>query len=270
VDPAGVHWLGVPGGLLLRDPAGSWREVRWEGEGVPRVLGWIGGSAYVRAGDVLQVLEAGRDSVAARREGFGSSPLLLDVRGRAVLQAAGSGAVLGHDPTTLEPVWAWAALGSPSGAVAASPQGDRVYHALADDEEGARILTRDLQTGRVLASMPIAAPVAVLATDSTGMLFALAREGRRAEVLALRPDGGELTVVWRRVLRAAEEAARVRLAVGDGRVAVWGLGPRVGLRLLEGRDGSVLGRSRTDPLDAAFGEDGSLWTLYPGELRRLE
>lgn len=266
----GRQWLGVSGSVGIRDPGGALVTLRVPGTEAPAVEGWIEGSAYLRSGDTLSVMPADGDSVTAVRGDFGANPLLVDVRGRALLQGARSGAVLAHDPRTLAPVWAWAALGSATTALAGSPEGDRVYQALASSGGDARLLIRDLQTGRELASVELPAPLALLAAGADGTLYGMAREGRRAAIVALRPARNDLELVWRRVLPMSGEADAVRLAVAGQRLAVWGLGPRVGLRLLATRTGEIVARTRVDPRDAAFGRGAELWALYPGEIRRLE
>ena len=197
-------------------------------------------------------------------------PMLLDVRGRAVLQGARSGAVLAHDTGSLEPLWAWAALGSPTTGLAESPLGDRIYQAIGGEGAPARIIVRDLQTGRELASTTAAAPLEQLVAGEEGELYGIAREGRRVVVVALDSREGELAVRWRRTLSSAEEVSEVRLVPAERGVVVQGLGPRIGLRWLSAQDGRVLGRTRTDPLDVWYRDGEGLWALFPGELRRLE
>jgi hypothetical protein len=270
VDGEGRQWLGRPGAMRVRDAAGSARDLRLPGAAAPRVVGWVDGTAYLQQGDALLVMPGRADSITAAREVFGRNPLLCDVRGRAVLQGARSGAVLAHDPATLEPLWAWAALGAATTALAASPEGDRVYQALDDDDRDPQVLTRDLQTGRDLGRMELDFPLEEMVAADDGTLYGVGREGRRAVIVALRPGGGELELVWRMPLPVDDAAARVRIVVSGAWVAVWGRGPREGLRILDSEEGDILARDRTEPLDVAFGPDGQLWALYPRELRRLE
>lgn len=269
LGPDGHHWVGAPGVLRMRSAQSPLVELPMPGDAPPRVQGWIDGAAYVRTGDTLSVVPRGADSAAYSRGGFGDAPVIADVRGRMLLQGAGSGAILAHHPDSLAPVWAWPALGRRTTALAASPEGDRLHQAVASEGGDATILTRDLQTGRQLSAVELPAPLDALAVDPAGTLYGMAREGR-ATVVALRPRQGDLQLLWRRTLPMADEAGQARLAVAAGRVAVWGLGGRVGLRLLDARTGEILARTSTDPTDAAFGPDGSLWALYPGEIRRLE
>jgi hypothetical protein len=86
-------------------------------------------------------------------------------------------------------------------------------------------------------------------------------------VLALRPRAHELELVWRVRLPASEDEAEMRIDVRASRVLVWGSG--VGLRLIDASDGTIIGRTRTDPLDATLDPGGELWALFSGELQRL-
>lgn len=270
IDSAGRFWLGSPGGISIRDSTGTPRRIGVPVDAAPRVIGWSAAGAYLREGDSLYLLSAVGDTVTARRGGFRLNPLALDVRGRAIYQGARSGAVVAHDPVSLEPIWAWASLDAATTAIALSPEGDRLYQALGADEEGPRVLTRDLQTGRVLGSTEIRDPLRELVVAPSGVLYGLAHDGRRAIVLALQPQGHELAPRWRLGLPASEGSGEMSIAVAGGRILVQGLGPEAGTRVLSAESGARVGRTRGQPLDAAFSPGGGLWALYPGELRRLE
>jgi hypothetical protein len=203
------------------------------------------------------------------REGFGTSRLVLDARGRAMYQGAGSGAVLEHDPATLEPLSGWPALAARTTALAASPEGDRLYQAVTSEEDGERLLIRDLQTGRVLAEVPLEGVLEAMAADGRGMLYGLLREGRRLTVVALRPAADGLEPVWRRRLSGRAGEGEVRLVESAGRIAVVVPPPAPRVRLLDARDGALLGRAGGEPLDFAFDSGGALWGLYRGVVRRL-
>lgn len=269
IDPRGRWWLGVPGGVEVRDTAGRPSRIRFGGTTAPRVLGWMGEQAYLRSGDLVGVAAGGVDSVLAVREGFGTSRLVLDARGRALYQGAGSGAVLEHDPATLEPLSGWPARAARTTALTASPEGDRLYQAVASEEEGERLLIRDLQTGRVLGEVALEGRMEAMAADDRGVLYGLEREGRRVTVVALRPTADRLEPVWRRRLSGRAGEGEARLAESAGRIAVAVPPPAPGLRLLDARDGALLGRAGGEPLDFAFGPDGALWVLYRGAARRL-
>ena len=176
-----------------------------------------------------------------------------------------------HHPDTLAPEWGWAARATPSTALAISPEGDRVYQAVVEDEgDDARLLVRDLQTGRVLHVMTAVAPLEHLEVDRRGWVYGLEQGRRGRAVVALQPRGGEVETVWRHELAGESDRSPGRLAIGRDRVAVWGVGEEEDLLLLTTEDGSVVGRSAPAPLDGAFDPDGSLWVLRPGVLHRLE
>ena len=269
IDPRGRWWLGVPGGVEVRDTAGRPSRIRFGGTTAPRVLGWMGEQAYLRSGDLVGVAAGEGDSVLTVREGFGTSRLVLDARGRALYQGAGSGAVLEHDPATLEPLSGWPALAARTTALGASPEGDRLYQAVTSEEDGERLLIRDLQTGRVLAEVPLEGVLEAMAADDLGLLYGLLREGRRVTVVALRPVADRLEPVWRRRLSGRAGEGEVRLVESAGRIAVVVPPPAPRVRLLDARDGALLGRAGGEPLDFAFDSAGGLWGLYRGALRRL-
>lgn len=270
IDEEGRFWLGSREGLRLFEPETTRLVMERTMDPPPRVIGWRDGLIYLRAADTLFV-QGTADTLVARGS-FGSNPVVLDPRGRGLLQGARSGAVLAHHPDTLAPVWGWAARATPSTALAVSPEGDRIYQAVVDNEgDDAELLVRDLQTGRVLHVMSAAAPLEQLEVDRRGWLYALEREPGERSVVALQPRGGEVRTVWRREFAADADGRPARLVVGLDRVAVWGVGEEEeGLLLLSSEDGSVVGRSAPAPLDGAFDPDGSLWVLRPGVLHRLD
>lgn len=269
IDSAGHFWLGSVEGIRLFAPDSSRMVVERMMAPPPRVIGWREGRTYLRAGDTVFV--HGNADTLISRGSFGTNPLVLDPRGRALLQGARSGAVLAHHPDTLAPEWGWAARATPSTALAISPEGDRVYQAVVEDEgDDARLLVRDLQTGRVLHVMTAVAPLEHLEVDRRGWVYGLEQGRRGRAVVALQPRGGEVETVWRHELAGEPGRGPGRLAVGRDRVAVWGVGEEEDLLLLTTEDGSVVGRSAPAPLDGAFDPDGSLWVLRPGVLHRLE
>lgn len=268
IDEEGRFWLGGRGRLWVQDSATRVKEFTLPGAAVPRVLGWGGSTGYLRVDGALARVGLDADSAVAWRGGMGTDPLVLDVRKRAIFQGARSGAVIAHDPETLEPIWAWASLDMVTTAMALSPEGDRLYQALGGEGEPA-ILIRDLQTGRVLAREAFAAPLVQLVAAPGGLLYGLAEDDGRVAAVALRLRRRELEVLWRRALEVGE-ARDLQLAVQGGRVAVWGAAARSPLRLLSAVDGAPIGRSREPVRDAGFDGVGALWVLHPGELRRLE
>lgn len=268
IDSTGQFWLGSDRELRLFHPE-STRVVLQRNLPAPaRVIGRLGARVYLRAEDTLFVYGAADTLIA--RGNFENNPVLLEPRGRALLQGARSGAVIAHHPDSLAPIWGWAALAMATTALAVSPEGDRVYQAVIADQGGdAELLVRDFQTGRVLHAMPMTRTIVRLLVDPRGRLYALEEGAGGRSVAALQPGGGVVREVWRSEF-PADLARPGGLALGDGRVAVWGMGDEAGLRLLSAADGVVLGRSAPDALDGAFDPEGSLWVLRPGVLHRLE
>lgn len=268
VDSLGRFWLGRPGALEVRDTSGATRVAATTGAATPSVLGWMGGRAYARLGDTVLAVSPDTNSAAARG-GMGRNPLVLDVRARHLFQAARSGAVLAHDPATLAPVGGWAALGLPSTALAASPEGDRLYQGVGYGEAAPRLLSRDLQTGRILGTASFSAPFVALAAGASGDLFGVVVEDGRGAVMALRPRRGQMEVRWRTSLDdlGLDNPSELRLGSRERRVAVLARGNEAGLRLLDAETGSVLGSAPEGMLDASFGAGDALFLLYPGEIR---
>lgn len=268
IDSAGRFWLGEPGALTVTDSSGASRRVETGGVDAPRLLGWIDGTAVAVVGDTMVAI--GPDSGAVARYGsVGRSTLLLHVASRRLFQADSSGAVLTLEPSTLAPVGGWAARGLPSTALAASPEGDRIYHALGSEDAAPRLLFRDMQTGRVLGTASFSAPVRALASAESGTLYGVVAEGGRGSVMAMRPRLGELEVLWRTPLGGLRTSgeSELRVEVGRGRVAVVSTGDENGLRMLEAEAGAVIGSAAPGVLDGAFGPGGELFLLYPGEVR---
>jgi hypothetical protein len=192
---------------------------------------------------------------------------LLDVRGRWVFVATAGGAVLIHEPATLTVTSAWAALGMVSTALAASPEGDRIYHALSEDG-AATVLTRDLQTGRTLRTSAFSAPFLELTADRQGNLVGVVGGEDDAAVISLRPWGQELELRWRTRFSSSASATSIHLSPDGDRVAVLTPGDsKTGLHLLDGETGRMLGRLSEHPLDAGFDARGRLLLLFPGEVR---
>jgi hypothetical protein len=270
VDARGRFWVGRPGEAVVLDPAGAVvMRVPAAGEGAPELVAGTAGAHHLRAGDTLIAVSPATGERTGARAGFARVPVLADPRGRFILQGAGSGAVLGFHPSTLEPVWGWAARGARTTALAAAPEGDVVWQALAG-EDGARILERDVQTGRIFIDVEVDEPVAAMANADGGDILLALIDGPRIEVLRLRSRGGELDRVWRAGARLDGDAD-IRLAhvPGARAVAVYRPGGEDGMRLLDAGDGSLLGSVAETPLDAAFAPNGVLYLLRPGEIRRV-
>jgi hypothetical protein len=233
---------------------------------VPRVVGESHSHLLVRrASGSLLIFD--RESGELLADTTIAGEPLLDVRGRWVFVATGSGAVLIHEPGTLTVTSAWAALGMTSTALAASPEGDRIYHALSDDG-AATVLTRDLQTGRTLRTSAFSAPFLELAADRQGNLVGVMGEEEDAAVISLRPWGQELELRWRTRFSSPASTIAVHLSPDGARMAV--LTPedsKTGLHVLDAETGKILGRLSEHPLDARFDPRGRLLLLFPGEVR---
>jgi hypothetical protein len=261
----GALWLGAPGAVaVLREAAPAVR-LPISGSAAPRLLGVAGGRALLATADSLFLLDAGTGALLGSTAALG--PALLDVRGRWVFMGARSGAVMIHETDSLRTISAWPSLDRAATAIAASPEGDRIYLALAE-AEGGTILTRDLQTGRTLRTDAFAAPIRGLAVDVEGRLLALLAEGETAEALLLRPWGPRLELLWRDRGRGDPALAAVRLDPAGARSALILPGANGnGLRALDAETGRLIGSLEEPPLDAAFDSAGRLLLLYPGELR---
>ncbi|HEV2131601.1 MAG TPA: PQQ-binding-like beta-propeller repeat protein, partial [Longimicrobiaceae bacterium] len=173
---------------------------------------------YLRAGERLLALDGATGEPRAEREVAAAHPVTIDPRGRHVYEAMVSGTVYGLDPRTLEPSWAWPRLGLDAAALASSPEGDRLYLALREPAgtggAGAtRVLTRDVQTGRVLAETLLPFSATVLAADAAGMVYALLEDDVGGAVAALQPGAEGLRVLWQRSLLSLGLAGPVELRI---------------------------------------------------------
>ncbi|HEV2149304.1 MAG TPA: hypothetical protein VGR37_18015, partial [Longimicrobiaceae bacterium] len=233
--------------------------------GPARVVGSDTAALYVRVGTVLLAVDVREGRVRARREGVGEDGFEVHPRGRGGYVLSRNGGVLGVAAGSLRPVWGWPERGAAGTALAVSPLGDRVYHALGGDEP--RILVRDAQTGRILAERAMGGPVRVLETGLDGTLYALVGEGRLA-LAALRPGPEGLEELWDRALRGATAEGGVRLAVSPAEPRLAVVSPEDGgtLRVLDAATGETLS-SEAGVLDAAWAADGALYVLTPEEVR---
>lgn len=265
VAPDGRLWLGAPGTLRVLEPGGA--TVRMApAAAAPRPLAIAGGWALLDDGDTLRLLEEA--TLRAVGATAASAAVHLDVRGRWLFTGAASGAVMIHEPDSLRLIAAWPSAGRPATAITGSPEGDRVYLALGG--ESATVLTRDLQTGRVLRSDDFAAPFASLAADSAGNLYGVVGGEGDAALLSLRPWGPQLELRWR-VRTPGGAEARLILDPGGRRLALLVPGANEnGLRVYDAEAGDLLGTLPEPPLDAAFDPAGRLLLLYPGEIRVVD
>ena len=264
VDAAGRAWIGEPGALVAVDTSG--REVARVPvalSGTPRLLWTAAGRRYVRAAGATAVLDAAGKPLGTRRS---DAPLARDPRGRWVYTASRNGSVMGLAPETLAPRWGWPDAGSPVGALAVSPLGDRVYVALSGSERhdvAAAIEVRDALSGRLLSTYATGAPVRALEVAPDGTLYAVLG----GSVAALRHGPGGLKQLWSKdfggIGRHAPDA--VRVSPGGQRLAAVAFGHE--LHLLAAADGKVLEESTKAPRDAAWDVAGRLWVLSGREIR---
>jgi hypothetical protein len=270
VDSHRRFWIGGPGETVVLDTGGAELfRVSTPGAAAPEVVASAGGAMHLRAGDTLIAVDASTGARSGARAGFGGVRVRADVRGRYVLQGAASGAVLGFDPTTLEPRWGWPSRGAPTTALAAAPEGDVVWQALELGENAGLLLERDFQTGRILEAARMFDRVAALEATPAGDLIAVIAGTRRVHVILLRPRGSSMTQVWRSVLDLdGTQAIRMRYAAATDMLVVFTPGSGAGLRVLDAKAGESWGSIEDAPLDAAFGPDGVLYLLYPRQLLR--
>lgn len=268
----GGPWvIGRPNELLLGSPGDGFQSVRLPGEPDEAAPAGVLGSAPglllagVPGGQLSLVDVEPREMRATR---LMSGHPLLDPRGRAVFMAGASGEVMIFDTDSLAAISAWPSLDRPATALTASPEGDRVYLALENEDGSGTILTRDLQTGRILAEQSLPAAITALLADASGTLYILQPDADETVISAWQPRRRELSRRWR--VRVAGDAARAGLRVGpDGRLLLLSstLDTETGLHILDAETGSLLGSSPDRPLDAAFTPDGRILLLYPGEVR---
>lgn len=270
IDEDGRYWIGGGGGVVIVDSAGGvYPGVTTRGLTPPRVAAQGAGTLYLLHEDTLIAVDVASRERLGARGGFADVVVMTDVRGRFVVQGARSGAVLGFDPRTLEPVWGWAARGAPTTALAAAPQGDMIWQAL-EDGDGGVILQRDVQTGRVIDLERFADRVTALSATSGGDLIALLGGGARIEAVRLRPRAGELVPIWRTPVRlAGEAAARLVHEPGAPVLAIFRPDSETGLRVLDAEAGAPVGSVARTPVDAALSPEGALHLLYPREVRRV-
>lgn len=269
----GRLWVGGAGSMEVLAPGGSVggsESFAIPGGAHAEVVGEAADVVYVRAGDHLTSLQPGADADSAQRAGFAGVPIVLDPRGRFLAQGAASGSVLAFDPETLEPVWAWAARGARTTAMAITPEGDVLWQALAPPGSRPVLLERDLQTGRVLDEHPLDSRGLFLAATPSGDLLAVLGDGDRLHVVRLRPRGELLMSVWRTAVELpGEPAPIVRYAADPDRIAI--LRPRngAGLRVLDAEAGDLIGSVEETLLDAAFSADGVLYLLTSADIRAV-
>jgi len=270
----GTLEIGRGGRVLAIDPESGvllW-ESDLETQSGARVLGRGGERLYVRAGAELITLDADGE-IRMRRDRLATAIVALDPFVRHVYTATETGAVIGLDPRLLRPRWAWPRLGRAATAMAVSPEGDRLYLALAPTAVGgeSQVLVRDVQNGRVLHESTLPGAVRDLRVAANGVVFAMVGTGAGAEIHALRPGPEGLTAHWR---RSADEwglgaGAQLRVDHDGHRLAAFAAGPGGGLRMLDAESGDPIGDAMPAPIDAGFGANGTLFVLFAREIQVL-
>ncbi|MBA4155904.1 MAG: PQQ-binding-like beta-propeller repeat protein [Gemmatimonadetes bacterium] len=273
MDSRSRLWVGYPGELQALDTTGAVRvRTALDAGGPLRIVGNGSARLYVRAGDELLSVDEETGEVRMRRGEIGGAVVALDPRGRHLYLATEAGAVFGLHPRLLRPLWAWSRLGRRATAIDSSPEGDRLYLALAGegDSPPGEILVRDVQTGRVLASVQLSGAVRELVVGPTGILFLVLVEDGGASLAALRPGPHGLTELWRHAPGndAPPGTPQIRVSGTGGDLAAFVPGA-AGLRVLDAHTGEVGLRTDDAPRDAAFGADGSLYLLFAEEIRVL-
>jgi hypothetical protein len=272
-DGEGRLWVTWDRGLVIAQGSGMNAaplelELELELQQPLRLLGSMAGRMHVRTATEVATLDDGGQvrmrSAVAPGELFARDPL-----GRHLYVATDLGAVLGLDPRLLRPIWGWPRLGAPTTAMAANELGDRLYLALCGGPaDSARVVERDVQTGRVRSELFLAEPVLALAAGSPGWLFGLVAADGHSWVLGFRAAGGEMRLAWRRSIGPAEAAGALHLAASAEApwVAVFGAGSPGGVLVLDEGTGTPLGQWRVSTRDLGFGPNGWAYLLGDGEV----
>lgn len=257
--------IGEPGQLRRVEPGATVATFTIADIATPYVIAVLDDGIVVHAGDRLLRLSPDGELMNAEDD-MEESLFAMDPRGRWIVQAAGSGAVFGHSTATLTPVWGWASLGERTTGFAVSPHGGTVVQAIPGE-----LLIRDLQTGRTLETMEVAAPFRQLTSAGSGRIYGIGGTEGRATVFAVQMAGEEPSILWRRTLDDLDlgEDAEVRLSPIGDRLVVFAPGKKGGLRMLDAETGEALGSILEGPIDVGYGPGGHLFMLYPGAIRKL-
>ncbi|MDQ3389091.1 MAG: hypothetical protein M3483_06250 [Gemmatimonadota bacterium] len=267
----GRIWVSDRGRLTVLDRDGRVASEPREITGAVRLMATGRATLYFAdAGGGVIAVDPRTAEPRGRRPGAGAEGLASDPRAREIYLLSPHGGVLGVTADSLVPSWGWPERGETGTAVAVSPLGDRVYHALGGEDPV--LLTRDAQSGRILAETEMRGQVRGLLAGRDGVLYALTVDGSRGALLALRPVPGGLDERWRTSLGGVEAEAPLRLALApdEDRVAVVSRVPEVAggvLRLFATESGMATHAPEPGVVDAAFGADGALYLLRGGRVR---
>jgi hypothetical protein len=271
VDGGGRVWIVAAGGAVVVDTGAAPVPARIAGADAPRgPLRDPAGRLYAEDGPAALAALRAAAGVAGGAAPRLTAPVAGDPRGRWIYGTLRNGGVVGLAGETGAARWGWPEAGTDATALAVSPLGDRVYLALAgDDDVGPRVQVRDAESGRVLATVEMPEPVRWLAAAPDGTLLGWGGEdgGGSAFALATGPDG--LTERWRVPLRrlGLEAPVRARLAPAGDRVAFLADGPE-GRLVIADSAGALVSRTKP-PRDAQWDAAGRLHLLYDGELRTV-
>ena len=268
-------WLAGPTRIVHLDSAGQ-QVAHLDFPGTPEagaeILGDAAGMLFFRVGPALGALAPGRDSLRVGAPIGKTDALTLDPLGRFAYQSGGHGAITAHEAETLRPVWGWPALGGLSEGIALSPEGDRLYQAVAPKDGQRLLLVRDLQTGRILRQIEVEGEVRRMAMATDGGIYVVESHRGDADVVRYTWAGGTLAEQWRTVLSGIEPASNTQLHTAPSGQLLAVLTPEneEGLHILDAETGVMLGQVAGPARDVAFRSTGEILLLVPGEIHQLE
>jgi hypothetical protein len=275
IDIGGSAWLGGQSVLVRADLAGR-ESGRFpiDGSDPPRIAASLLDHLYFRAGPSVLLVDGAAGSLLGQASEMPGEAVAVDWRGRFVFRTGAAGAVLAHDARSLEPLWGWGAIGADGTALGVSPEGDRVYEAVASEDDSAELLIRDLQTGRILRRFPLADPIRRLIVADARTLYGVGwnGDGSGGALVRLSWKEGHLVNVWRRALGDLHLAGPVLFVLsprGD-RLAILAPDNETGLHVVDVETGRTVDRLRIQARDVAFDPEGRIFLLTPSELLRLE
>lgn len=271
----GALWLGNSDGIVRTDPTGvvSGRFPFSSGSAPDRIATTASG-LYFRSGSAFHLIDPGTDSLLIHRDDMPGDAVAMDPRGRYLFRTGGAGAILAHDAPSLDPIWGWGAIGAEGTAIAVSPQGDRVYEAITDNDDTGELLVRDLQTGRVLERLDLPHPVRILLAAEDGSLVGIGwrADGSGGTLFRLAWIGGEIGTVWSRSTGdlGISPPMRLRLSGRGDRLAVLAMNDEAGLHVLDMETGRTVDRLGGRADDVAFDPADRIYLLDSSVVLRVE
>lgn len=271
IDDQGALWIGTDTAVLR--VAGEPPTIRRYGIGLAG-LRWLGRGTrgpLFAAPEGLALWEESGDSAVVQR--VRTDAAVLDVRGRWIFRTTASGEMIAHDPATLDPLWGWAEIGADSPALALSPEADRVYQSAGEMEfrDEPELLSRDLESGRVMTTGEMPGTVRALAAGNDGLtLWAVAWDGGGGEVLGIAWRNGGMEIAWSVSLGSLDLEPPVTLKLApDERSLLVVDGNENGLRILDAEAGETVDRLRGPIRDADYSPDGEVFVLYEDRVDRV-